>query len=93
MADPVFIDCPVDVWTKVATAVTTGTIWVKKTNADYFQTIRNTGEAAPANNQATFNNEAIRIDKDGQPIGSVDDIDVYIFCTKIEGRARVDLPD
>jgi len=94
MASPIIVSCPVNVWTLINTGggIKTGTLWVKDTKADYFQTYRVTGAGAPANDVATLTAEGIRISEDGQPIAAEEDIDVYIYCTGSVGVIRADLP-
>ena len=86
MADPVITACPVDVWTKVATNVTTGFVHILKTDPDrYLQTYRDTGAAAPANNDG-----AVPFDTP-LPISASAGIDVYIQPVGKLGSVRVDL--
>jgi len=100
MANPVIISLDEWTWVKVATAVTTGNIDRIKTGVDYYQTYRETGEAAPT---AITNNrrpeEAIEMFKkvdDNELIDSPTAIDVYVMCknnsaTTGEGKIRVNL--
>lgn len=95
MAKPVILACPQDVWTKVNPlgGINNGVLYIKDTKADYFQTYRNTGGGAPANDLATLNLEGQRLESNGALIQSIDSIDVYVYCTKAAGKLRVDLPD
>jgi len=89
MANPVSVTCLADVWTKVATNVTSGTI-SKQINspAKYVQTYKLTGEAAPTD------------DDEAGPLFSCADyaiinhsvaIDVYVKAITTAGAVRVDL--
>lgn len=95
MAKPVILACPKDVWTKVNPlgGINNGVLYIKDTRANYFQTYRNTGGAAPTDDLPTKNLEGITLKPNGALIQSVDLIDVYIFCTREDGELRVDLPD
>ena len=86
MADPVIVPCPKDEWTPVAINVTTGIIHIVKTDPSaYYQTYRDTGEAAPANLT-----DAIPFDTPLQ-ISASAGIDVYIQPKGKIGSVRVDL--
>ena len=85
MASPVLVDTPVGVWTKVATAVKTGNIWIINSSANYYHTYRDTGITAP-----TTDAEAVKLMIPGKKIESSIDIDVYIKATGADGRVRVD---
>lgn len=89
MADPAFIDCPADQWTKVATNVVTGQIWRANSSPNkYLQTYRDTGEAAPtlsSEGMPAFNDEGV------VQISALMGIDVYIYPMGRAGRVRVDL--
>lgn len=82
--DPVIIATPKDVWTKVATAVTAGRVWIKNTRPNYLQTYRVTGGGAP-----TDLSEAVDL-TDGALISSVDPIDVYVYSEGDDGSVRLD---
>ena len=86
MADPVLIVCNKDAWTKVATAVRNGNIHIDKSTVSYLQTYRDTGGAAPSGRD-----EGVRIPIGGAAIASKNDIDVYIYAQKEDGKVRVDL--
>ena len=86
MADPVVVTCPKDVWTKVATNVTTGLIHILKTDPDaYYQTYRDTGGAAPVDLS-----DAVPFDSPLQ-ISASAGIDVYIQPNGEDGIVRVGL--
>jgi len=86
VANPIFIDCPKDVWTKVATNVTHGQITKATFNVDYEHTYRETGDAAPVNDD-----EGIRFHGHSLPIAALQPIDVYIFTQEKNGKVRIDL--
>lgn len=86
MADPVIVACTADTWVKVATNVTTGFVWIMKTGPTYMQTYRDTGEAAPGND-----NDAVVMPAPGMPISASAGIDVYIKARNVVGSVRVDL--
>ncbi len=89
MSNPVFVDCPADAWTKVATAVTTGQLWKANTAPGYLQTYKLTGETAPSDR-----GEGMKLfsdDKNSEEISSSDPIDVYVFAVGAVGRVRVDV--
>lgn len=90
MANPVFVDCPANTWTKVATGVVTGLVWKAKTAVKYLHTYRDTGEAAP-----TTRDEGMPIfteeESNFEEISAAMAIDVYIYPIGDSGRVRVDL--
>lgn len=90
MGNPVFVDCPKDVWTKVATNVVTGMIWKVKNVNVYLQTFRVTGDPAP-----TSRSDGVAIFRDNEPdyeiISATSGIDIHIFPVGKNGRVRVDL--
>lgn len=86
MADPLIVECQKDEWTKVATNVTTGRIWIKKKTPTYLQTYRMTGEDAP-----TDKSDAVPIYENSIPISHSAGIDVYIQPVGKAGTVRVDL--
>ncbi len=90
MSNPVFVDCPVNVWTKVATNVVVGQIWRVTTVAKYLSTYRTTGDTAP-----TLQSEGTPIFVKGEPdheiIEANTGIDIYIFAVRKAGRVRVDV--
>jgi len=90
MADPLSVDCPKNVWTKVATNVTSGAIYIKEFGPVYNQTIRVTGNPAPV--EADLNLEGVPLGDKRNSISETVAIDVYIWCNKDGGRVRVDLP-
>lgn len=88
MADPVFVNCPKDIWTKIATNVISGTIHAIYSKPKYLQTYRSTGGAAP-----TLITDGVRVFKGDieAEISAGAGIDVYIWCQNADGRVRVDL--
>ena len=87
MANPTTVSCPKNQWTKVATAVKNGGVWKRK-NATYFQTFRQTGEAAPT---LRTDEAKIFVGYDFISISSDTEIDVYIYCEINDGKVRVDI--
>jgi len=89
MPNPVFANCPKDVWTKVATNVATGIIHqVDLTPYEYLQTYRLTGEAAPTlktDGVPAFENNRREV------IFATVNIDVYLFSITDAGKVRVDI--
>lgn len=85
MANPVLVPCPVGLWTKVATNVKSGNIWIMDRMSDYFHTYRDTGESAPSSDD-----EAVRLAYPGRRIESDISIDVYIKAKTQDGIVRVD---
>ena len=88
MANPIFVACPADQFTKIATAVTTGQIWKAQSTAVYLQTYKLTGEAAPSSRD-----EGMKLfaNGDSEEISSSEFIDVYVYAIGSAGRVRVDL--
>ena len=87
MPNPINVTCPADVWTKVATGVTSAI--VKKMNVRpnvYLETYRLTLDPAPADNTG-----ANPIDASGElNVNSAVAIDVYIQPVGAAGQVRVD---
>lgn len=90
MANPVFVDCPEDVWTKVATNVTTGIIHKKSERPEeYLQMFKLTGDPAP-----TLKTDGARIFQDldiSEKISATVGIDVYVYPSGAAGRVRIDV--
>lgn len=89
MPNPVFVSCPKNVWTKVATNVNVGFIHrVDITPYKYLQTYRLTSESAPilrSDGVVAFEHDSI------EKISSTAEIDVYIYPINDDGRVRADL--
>ena len=89
MANPTFVNCPKDSWTKVATNVTTGIIHkVYLEPYSYLQTYQLTGEAAPtlkADGVPAF------LENRREAISATAAIDVYLYPITAAGRVRVDV--
>lgn len=86
---PAVIACPADVWTKVATNVTTAALHRLSVAPNvYMQTYRGTGEAAPINN----NDAAIMFSAspDEELISNDVAIDVYVQPVGVAGSVRLD---
>ena len=84
MANPVFVDCTKDAWTKVATAVMNGVInKFSRVPYGYLQTFKTTGSPAP-----TLISEGIPalMNDDALVIASASSIDVYIYAINAVGR-------
>lgn len=91
MADPVIVACPQNVWTKVATNVTSGLVHIKNNNPGvYLQTYRVTAGAAP--DDVTDLDEGVAIIGPSIPIEATAGIDVYIMPRGAAGSVRVDIP-
>jgi len=86
MAIPIRVACPVNVWTKVATAVQSGNVWILKPNAVYHQTYVATGAAAP-----TGMTNACPMPEPGLPISVDVSSDVYIYAGGYAGEVAVAL--
>jgi hypothetical protein len=86
MANPVIVACPADAWTKVATNVTAGNVYVLDQSVEYLSTYRMTTDPAP-----TARTEGIKLDPPGQPISAAAGIDVYVYAITNAGSVRVDL--
>ena len=88
MSNPVFIACPADQWTKIATGVTAGMIHKINVEPHMLQTYRDTGDAAPtirSDGVPVFTKEYHEEIKSGQAI------DVYLWSDGLAGNVRVDL--
>jgi hypothetical protein len=87
MVDPSVVACTVDTWVKVATNVTAGYVWIlDSAPTSYLQTYRDTGGAAPTND-----NDAVLFPPPGMPISASAGIDVYIKARGVAGSVRVDV--
>lgn len=87
MANPVIVACPANAWTKAATNVQVGNIWLMNTDPGaYLQTYRLTGEAAP-----TEKSEGVLVPHPGMAIDSSPAIDVYVYAVNDAGSVRVDV--
>jgi len=94
MADPIFIDLPKNVWTKVATNVTSGQIH-KKTEApqEYLQTYRDTGGIVPPDTEEGKEQGVLmfRDDPITELISAISGIDIYVYPVEKAGKLRLDL--
>ncbi len=86
MANPLFVECLKDVWTKVATNVNHGQISKSIFSVDYLHTYRLSGDAAPVDEE-----NGLRFVSPTVPIISIRAIDVYIFAQNKDGEVRVDI--
>jgi hypothetical protein len=94
MSDPVIINCPADVWTKIATNVTTGMIWVTNVKPrGYKFTYRDSGNPAPTDDTDAIIFPSTSTDETnpGMRISASAGIDVYIKPANEAGQVRVDL--
>ncbi len=89
-AAPEIKACAQDVWTKVATNVTAGMVYVMNTGPQYLQTWRTTGGAAPTDGNP---DEGVGMNEDleGNEISAPAAIDVYVYCVNAAGSVRVDV--
>ena len=78
-------DLAADTWVKVATAVQRGTIHIV-TQGQYVQTFVPTTDPPP-----TDDTLAAPLCEGGAPIGSLNQVDVYVKCRGAAGRVLVDL--
>jgi len=90
MANPVTIDCPAGVWTRVAQNVTAGRIKMASTAPNlYLEIYRMTGDPAPTNQSEGI--PAFPDDGVSSNITSTNPIDVYIMAVGKDGKVRADL--
>ena len=88
--NPATVVCPADTWILVAANVLVGTIYrLSALPAVYLQTIRVTGDAAPANDDDAAQIFGPGINESG--ISSDTGIDVYVKALRFAGEVRVDL--
>jgi hypothetical protein len=88
MANPERVNCIADIWTKVATNVTSGQVnKLDKKPGLYLQTYRMTGGAAPTNQNEGV---PIFINSVSEEIAAASGIDVYIMAVGNSGVVRVD---
>jgi hypothetical protein len=85
MANPVFIDCPEGEWTKVATGVIEGAVWIQNTQPTYMQMFKITADEAP-----TEQSDGTLLEFPGMPISAPSAIDVYVWPIGHAGKVRVD---
>lgn len=86
MADPTIASLTANTWNLVATSVSAGFIWIRKTDVQYLQTYRNTGNPAP-----TLKTEGAPVYLPGAPISANVPIDVYIYPVDDDGEVRIDI--
>jgi hypothetical protein len=88
--NPQKIEIPANVWTPVATNVTSGLITIKQWQASrYYQTYRVTGDPAPTGDQ----NEDTSTVTTGQEISiaATESVDVYMYCLDFDGEVVLSL--
>lgn len=87
MANPVIVACPEGAWTKVATAVTGGVVYIKDNPpGGLYHTNRLTTAAAP-----TGLTEAVPIIDGKLTISVAASSDIYIYAKGAAGSVRVDV--
>lgn len=87
-----FVTCPANAWTKVATAVTTGTIHkVSAAPSIYLQAYVATGGAAPVGRGVGVPAFKDSITGDTSEISDSSAIDVYLWADGVAGEVRVDI--
>ena len=89
MANPVFVVCAADAWTKVATNVQTGFVHkVSGANGYLHAYVVTTGPAPTLETEGVvaFENSTT------EPINATAGIDVYIWAHGAAGKVRVDTP-
>ena len=88
MTNPVETIVPANVWTKVATAVTSGQLHkLSSAPRAYYQTYRMTGDSAPTEQPKV----GIFESSQHESAGSVSPIDVYVYALGLDGLVRVDV--
>jgi len=88
MTAPVLVSCPVNVWTKIATAITQGIFHIKKLDATYYITEVDTAGGAPTLAPELITSTALPMAAESQFVKSASS-DVYVFCRKNAGVVRV----
>jgi len=90
MANPVFVACTRNAWTKVATGVQTGFVHkVSGAPNGYLQAYVDTTDPAPT----LVTEGVVAFENSGtEPILATAGIDVYIWAHAKAGEVRVDLP-
>lgn len=100
MSNPVIKSIPEGEWTKAASAVTSGMLYLLDASVNYYQTYRLADETAPTNPvEGVLPEEAIRIfnNENQAQISNHEPIDVYIIAydkdgnTSETGKIRVDI--
>jgi hypothetical protein len=89
MANPAVVSCAKDVWTKVATNVTSGAIYNMTPQVEFMQTYRTTGQSAPSGNTEAV--PAFIYKHEPLSISAPAAIDVYLMPVGVAGSVRVDL--
>jgi len=85
MTNPEIIEIPAEEWTKVATGVKNGSVWILDHSTEYLYTTRDTGDPAPTSTEEG----GIFEDKDRYIYNTVL-IDVYLYA-KTGGKVAVAL--
>ena len=84
MSNPTLVNCPEDVWVKVASNIRKVSIVPSIRSPFYRYTWRNTGDPPPINN-----NDALVVPIEGVTLTIFPEIDVYVISTKLDGVVRV----
>ena len=96
MANPVIVTCAENTWTRVAENVTSATIYlltnpiyrpIENRPLQYYQTYRNTGDAAPTDLTDAIN---VSWNDRGFEFSNPDSSDIYVYAVDAEGSVRVD---
>jgi len=80
MADPTSVTCTAGAWTKVATSVTTGRVYVGDSGKNYARTYNATGTGVPADAVATTTAIGLDEGQGGNAITHNANIDIYVWC-------------
>ena len=96
MAAPVVIATPANVWTKVATNVTSAIIrkcdTIKsKAPTVYLVTHRLTGAGAPTVANQNEGVKMFQVNPEVETLSSTAAMDVYVFVRPVDGELRIDL--
>lgn len=91
MSDPVNIPIPRNTWTKVASSVNNGKIYIKQWQSDkYWQTYRVAGSSAPTISAPIDPTSELSESKEIY-ISSDELIDVYLYIVNLDGEVVVSL--
>ena len=86
MANPVVIPLPKNVYTKVATSVTTGRLVLNKLQWDrYYKDFRITGDPAPTGDPKLDSTTAVKVKAAEIDIRATELIDVYLYPLETDG--------
>jgi len=89
MANPIAIDCPVTVWTLLATDIISGTFKILEPRAGYHFAYRMTGSPAPLDADVA---DTQRCDESAAIVHSAFSVDIYCWCPSgTPGRVQVEV--